>query len=104
VTPDSTPVLAYAPRDEAFAIVLLCNVGLSEEGQERARDFTGALVDAVLEESGTYYLTYQLYPTPAQLHRAYPGAVRAFERKRFYDPAEMFTSLFYLQYGHTSPG
>jgi FAD/FMN-containing dehydrogenase len=104
VAPDSTPVMAYAPQDEAFAIVLLCNVGLSDDGQARAREFTRALVDAALEELGTYYLTYQLYPTPAQLHRAYPNAAGAFERKRFYDPEETFTSLFYQQYGHGNPG
>ncbi len=100
VTPNPTPVLAYAPEREAFAIVLLTNVGLSTEGQSRAEDVTRQLVDATLEHGGTYYLTYQLYPTPEQLRRAYPGASRAFERKRFYDPDERFTSRFYERYGH----
>ena len=66
----------------------------------RARDVTRRLVDAAIEFGGSYYLTYQLYPTPAQLHRAYPNARRAFERKRFYDPDEVFTSQFYEAYGH----
>jgi len=104
VTPDSTPVLAYAPRAEAFAIVALFNVGLSESAQARARSFTQQLVDAAIDNAGSYYLTYQLYPTPAQLHRAYPGAVRAFDRKRAYDSLETFSSLFYERYGHTGPG
>jgi hypothetical protein len=60
-------------------------------------------VDAALEYGGTYYLTYQLYPTADQLHRAYPNARRAFERKRFYDPDETFTSQFYEKYGRTQP-
>src|SRR5207249_58447 len=58
---------------------------------------------APLEYGGTDYLTYQLYPTPQQLHRAYPNARHAFDRKRFYDPGELFTSQFYERYGHTEP-
>lgn len=100
-TPDSTPVLSYAPRREAFAIVLLNNVGLSAEAQAQAEAVTKQLVEAALECGGTYYLTYQLYPTAEQLHRAYPNASRAFDRKRFYDPVETFTNQFYERYGHT---
>ena len=103
VTPNSTPALSYAPRGEVFAIVLMSNVGLSAEAQAHARAVTRQLVDAALEHEGTYYLTYQLYPTVEQLHRAYPNATHAFERKRFYDPAETFTSQFYERYGHTQP-
>lgn len=64
---------------------------------------TRQLVDAAIQNGGTYYLTYQLYPSAEQLHRAYPNAQRAFERKRFYDPQETFTSQFYDKYGHTRP-
>ena len=103
VAPDSTAALSYAPRTEMFAIVLLLNVGLSVPAQAAATVVTQRLVEAALEYEGTYYLTYQLYPTPDQLHRAYPDAAYAFERKRFYDPDEMFTSQFYERYGHTAP-
>ena len=103
VKPDSTPALAYAPRTDAFAIIQMSNVGLSLEAQAQAAEVTRRLVDAALEHGGTYYLTYQLYPTPEQLHRAYPGARHAFERKRFYDSAEIFSSQFYERYGHTQP-
>jgi len=103
VKPNSTPTLSYAPRTEMFAIILLLNVGLSGEAQEQATVVTRRLVDAALEFDGTYYLTYQLYPTPGQLHRAYPDAALAFERKRFYDPDEMFTNQFYERYGHSLP-
>jgi decaprenylphospho-beta-D-ribofuranose 2-oxidase len=101
VTPNATPALAYAPRREAFAIIQMSNVDLSPEGQVRAAALTQRLVDAAIENGGTYYLTYQLYPTPEQLHRAYPNARHAFERKRFYDPEELFTSQFYEKYGHS---
>jgi FAD/FMN-containing dehydrogenase len=100
VAPNDTPVLAYAPKRPAFAIIQMSNVGLSQEAQAHAAAVTRQLVDAAIELGGTYYLTYQLYPTPEQLHRAYPNARRAFERKRFYDPTELFSSQFYEAYGH----
>ena len=103
VAPNATPVLAYAPQRETFAIIQMSNVGLSAEAQAHARAVTRELVDAAIQNGGTYYLTYQLYPSAEQLHRAYPSAQRAFERKRFYDPEETFTSQFYQMYGHTQP-
>ncbi len=103
VKPSSIPALAYAPRTDAFAIIQMSNVGLSPDAQAQAAGVTRQLVDAALEHGGTYYLTYQLYTTPDQLHRAYPNARHAFERKRFYDPAEIFSSQFYERYGHSQP-
>jgi len=103
VAPNATPALAYAPRRAAFAIIQMSNVGLSADAQAHAEAVTQELVDAALEHGGTYYLTYQLYPSADQLHRAYPNARHAFERKRFYDPGEIFTSQFYEKYGHTQP-
>ena len=99
VSPNATPVLAYAPTRPAFAIIQMSNVGLSPDAQAHARDVTQQLVDAALQFGGTYYLTYQLYPTAEQLARAYPNAGRAFERKRFYDPGGLFTNQFYETYG-----
>jgi FAD/FMN-containing dehydrogenase len=103
VAPSATPALAYAPHKPTFAIIQMSNVPLSREGQTQAERVTRQLVDAALDYSGTYYLTYQLYPTADQLHRAYPNARHAFERKRFYDPDEIFTNQFYQKYGRTQP-
>ncbi|MGQ0642877.1 MAG: FAD-binding oxidoreductase [Gemmatimonadaceae bacterium] len=103
VTPNATPVLAYAPTRPVFAIIHMSNVGLSAAAQAHAERVTQQLVDAALQFDGTYYLTYQLYPTPAQLHRAYSKAGQAFARKRHYDPNEVFSSLFYGKYGQTQP-
>jgi decaprenylphospho-beta-D-ribofuranose 2-oxidase len=103
VKPDSSLALGYAPREPVFAIIHMSNVGFSTSAQAHAAEVTRQLVDAAAEFGGSYYLTYQNYPTPAQLHRAYPKAAWAFERKRFYDPEERFSSRFYETYGHTTP-
>jgi FAD/FMN-containing dehydrogenase len=99
VSPNATPALAYAPRRAAFAIIQMSNVGLGRDGQDHAAAVTRQLVDAAIQQGGTYYLTYQLYPTAEQLNRAYPTARAAFERKRFYDPDETFSNQFYDLYG-----
>lgn len=103
VAPNATPTLAYAPHRPAFAIIQMSNVGLSPDAQAHTQAVTRQLVDAALAYGGTYYLTYQLYPSVGQLYRAYPNAGRAFERKRFYDPGELFSSQFYEAYGHAEP-
>jgi FAD/FMN-containing dehydrogenase len=92
--------LPYAPQEDAFAIIQMSNVGLSGEAQAATEAATQALVDAAADNGGTYYLTYQLYPTRAQLARAYPNIDYVFEQKRRYDPTEMFMSKFYEKYGH----
>jgi decaprenylphospho-beta-D-ribofuranose 2-oxidase len=99
VSPNATPALAYAPQHPAFAIIQMSNVGLDRDSQDHTADVTRQLVDAAIENGGTYYLTYQLYPTAEQLSRAYPRAREAFERKRFYDPNETFSNQFYALYG-----
>ena len=78
--------LAYAPKEDCFAIIQMSNVGLSSQDQEHAARVTQELVDAAIRYGGTYYLTYQLYPTPEQMRRAYPKTDSVFERKRHYDP------------------
>jgi FAD/FMN-containing dehydrogenase len=98
VAANGTPVLAYAPERDVFAIIQMSNVPLSREGQAKAEAVTLELVDAAIKEGGTYYLTYQLYPTADQLARAYPRAREAFAAKRRYDPGELFSSRFYERY------
>ena len=41
----------------------------------------------------------RLHGTPEQFHRAYPQARAFFQRKRAYDPGELFQNHFYLKYG-----
>jgi hypothetical protein len=61
---------------------------------------TQELVSAALDLGGSYYLTYQLYPTTAQLRQAYPMADSAFARKLAYDSDQLFTNQFYERYGN----
>ena len=42
---------------------------------------------------------YRLHATPEQFGRAYPQGRDFFERKRHYDPDELFQNQFYVKYG-----
>ena len=76
----------------------MSNVGLSQKAQDRTEKITQEIVDAALKYSGTYYLTYQLYPTKEQIRKAYPNADLFFAKKLQYDPSEMFMNKFYEKY------
>jgi FAD/FMN-containing dehydrogenase len=94
---NSEAFLSYS-RQESFALVLYINQGLTPDGIREARDWTRELVDLCLSLNGTFYLTYQRYPTPQQVRRAYPMLDEFVGEKRKWDPAERFTNRFYETY------
>jgi decaprenylphospho-beta-D-ribofuranose 2-oxidase len=98
VKPNDESLMAYAPKEDAFAIIYMTNVGLSTEAQTKIETVTQEIVDTAIANSGTYYLTYQLYPTREQLRKSYPQADIFFTKKLEYDPDEMFINKFYQKY------
>ena len=58
--------LNYANED-TFAFVLLFNHRLAEKGIVHMEQATREIVDAALALEGTYYLTYQLFPSQQQI-------------------------------------
>lgn len=98
VKANSETYMAYAPTEDAFAIIYMSSVGLSEKAQEKIEQTTQKIVDTAINNSGTYYLTYQLYPTKEQMRKAYPNTDLFFAKKLQYDPSEMFMNKFYEKY------
>jgi len=95
---DKDTMLRYANQD-MFAFVMLFNQPRTAEADERMETMTQELIDATIECGGRYYLPYRLHATKAQLFKAYPQAVAFFQRKRHYDPEEIFQNQFYVKYG-----
>jgi len=89
--------LSYSKKD-SFAIVLYINQGLSEKEKKKAENWTQKLVNLSVENNGTYYLTYQLYPTQEQIRDVYPEIDNFFSEKKKYDSKEMFVNKFYAKY------
>nr|WP_249316981.1 FAD-binding oxidoreductase [Bacillus sp. FJAT-50079] len=90
--------LSYA-KEDMFALVFLINQGISQKEIERTGDVVRKIVDLTLEMNGSYYLPYYHYPTKEQMKTAYPQADRFFQKKREYDPKELFMNQFYEEYG-----
>jgi hypothetical protein len=95
---DTDTFLRYADR-ELFALVMLFNQARTPNADSRMEAMTRELIDAALEADGRYYLPYRLHATNDQFAKAYPQAAEFFERKRHYDPEEIFQNQFYLKYG-----
>jgi FAD/FMN-containing dehydrogenase len=97
VREDKESFLRYADG-EMFAFVMSFNQPRSEEADGKMAAMTRELIDAAVECRGRYYLCYRLHATKEQLVRAYPQATEFFDRKRHYDPTEIFRNKFYDKY------
>jgi FAD/FMN-containing dehydrogenase len=95
---DNDTFLRYADQD-MFAFVMLFNQARTQEDDKRMEEMTQELIDAALACGGRYYLPYRLHATKPQFEKAYPRAGAWFERKRHYDPEEIFQNQFYTKYG-----
>ena len=82
-----------------MAFVMLFVQERTPAGEARMQALTRDLIDAAIEHEGRYYLPYRLHATREQFHRAYPQAREFFDRKREYDPEELFQNQFYIKYG-----
>jgi FAD/FMN-containing dehydrogenase len=98
VKEDKDTFLRYADRD-MFSFVMLFNHKRTQEDDERMEKMTQVMIDAALGCGGRYYLPYRLHATRAQFEKAYPQARAWFERKRYYDPDDIFQNQFYVKYG-----
>ena len=98
VKQDTDSLLRYADQD-MFAFVMLFNQARTQEDDKRMEEMTQELIDAALACGGRYYLPYRLHATKAQFEKAYPQARPWFERKRHYDPDDIFQNQFYVKYG-----
>jgi FAD/FMN-containing dehydrogenase len=98
VNEDTDSFLRYADQT-MMAFVMLFQQPLHDaSAEERSLSLTRALVDAALSCAGRYYLPYRLHASKEQFFKAYPQASRFFERKRAYDPEELFQNHFYQRY------
>ncbi len=95
---DMVTALPYAPED-MFAVVLYFNQDFSREKSEQLQKTTQELIDLSIQLGGTFYLPYQLYYTPEQLHQAYPGVDNFFQAKKQQDPEGILTNTWYEKYG-----
>jgi FAD/FMN-containing dehydrogenase len=98
VLEDKDTFLRYADRD-MFGLVMLFSQQRTPEADGEMEAMTQELIDAAIECEGRYYLPYRLHAEKEQFLKSYPQAKAFFERKRLYDPEEIFQNQFYVKYG-----
>jgi FAD/FMN-containing dehydrogenase len=98
VKANNEAMLSYCPKEDCFAVIFMANVGLDNGSQEKTKKTIQDMVDKAIENKGTYYLTYQLYPTSQQLRKAYPKFDEFIKLKKKIDPQELFVNKFYKAY------
>ncbi|MDM4722196.1 FAD-binding oxidoreductase [Micromonospora sp. WMMA1363] len=94
---DTRSALAYA-REDMFGVVMNFRQQRTTEADARMRTLTRALIDAVLDVNGSFYLPYRLHATRDQLRRAYPGWDAAMAAKSRMDPKRVFRNALYDTY------
>ncbi len=94
---DDETCLAWA-RDDFACVILNLHVEHTPAAIDRNAGTFRALIDAALRCGGSYFLTYHRFATPDQLVAAYPQFERFLDKKREYDPGELFRSDWYTHY------
>ena len=94
IEPESTTYLPWATRPYACVIFNLLTPG-TPAGIDRTAGAFRALIDAALARSGSFYLTYHRFASPAQVRQAYPQMGMFLALKRAWDPLERFRSAWY---------
>lgn len=94
---DSGSLLAWA-KSEVFAFVIYYQQDTDELSKQHVGNWTRELIDAVLENQGSYYLPYQLHATTEQFQRAYPQAEQFFKLKARLDPHNKFSNMLLKRY------
>ncbi|MGI0115228.1 FAD-binding protein [Zooshikella sp. RANM57] len=89
--------LNYA-NDNMIAVVLFINIETDKKGLVKAKTWTQHLVDLSKKYNGTYYLTYQRFPSKEQFNSLYPDWKYFKILKEKYDPDKLFYSQFYKYY------
>jgi FAD/FMN-containing dehydrogenase len=97
VEPDPDTLLSWAP-EERFAFVVYYKQETGQAAQAEVALWTRELVEAALQEGGSYYLPYQIHASSAQLHRAYPRAQEWFALKMQLDPRYRLRNALWDRY------
>lgn len=95
--PDHESYLSWA-RTEVFSFVIYYKQGVTTADKTNVKKWTSKLIDAALEEGGTYYLPYQIIASNRQFLKAYPKAKEFFKLKSKVDPKYKFRNKLFDQY------
>src|SRR5437016_9871187 len=95
VRANNETALSYAPREDAFAVILYFNEVCSADGRATANALINRLSHLAVNCGGTFYLTYARDLEMGCLRKSYSEIDAFFQRKHAVDPENRFTSRFF---------
>lgn len=95
---DTESSLPYA-KDNMFAFVMYYRMNRTLDEDKELETVHNILVNKALDLGGTFYLPYRFHYDRKQLEKAYPEIGDFFAAKQFYDPTELFSNMWYDEYG-----
>jgi FAD/FMN-containing dehydrogenase len=94
---DRATLLSWA-REDVYSFVLYYEQGTTESARAKVGEWTRELVQAAIDEGGSFYLPYQIHATREQFLRAYPRASEFFAIKQRVDPGYKFRNRLWEAY------
>lgn len=94
---DDETLLAWAKTD-VYSFVLYYAQGTDEKSKAAVGAWTRALVQAAIDDGGSFYMPYQIHATRDQFLAAYPRAEEYFAVKRRVDPTYKFHNKLWDAY------
>lgn len=85
-------------KDDFVCIIFNLRTRHTPDGIRNTAETFRALIDSCNQLSGTFFLTYHRYATPAQVVGCYPEFTSWLKLKKHYDPSELWISDWYLHY------
>jgi hypothetical protein len=95
---DETTFLPYA-KNESYAFVLYFRLHNLSGADDEVRGIHQKLASVALSMDGTFFVPYRHHYTSEQLETAYPEISEFFMKKENYDPENLFSNLWYTNYG-----
>ena len=99
VRANNETALSYAPKEDAFAVILYFNELCSANGRAKANGLINRLVHLAVNCGGTFYLTYARDLEMDCLRKGYREIDAFFQKKHAVDPENRFTSRFFELHG-----
>ncbi len=94
---DTVSFLPWA-KDDYACVVFNLRTPHTEDGVAVTAETFRALTDAGILLGGSFFLTYHRHATAGQVEACYPEFRKWLALKKLYDPAEIFTSDWYVHY------
>lgn len=88
-------IMSYSPNTDMCAFVLYIRLGLTQSALDELKQKQLELNDFVVQNGGTFYLTYLHHYTKNQVLKAYPNVLLYLKLKQYFDPKERFQNIWF---------